>query len=91
MVHDCAIDALNSTTQVSNSKFSFSKTGCLTKAKELSLPYYLFIAKGRRTVGFILFPKVSISSMWTTKWSHSGFEPWLLIPFPSIMLSESPK
>ena len=36
--------------------FSFSKTGCLTKAKEPSLPYYLPIA-GARTDGFIPFPK----------------------------------
>ena len=29
-----------------NSEFSFSETGCLTKAKELSLLYYLLIAGG---------------------------------------------
>ena len=30
-----------------NSEFSFSKTSCLTKAEEPSLPYYLLIAGGR--------------------------------------------
>ena len=55
-----------------NSEFSFSSTSSLTKAKELSLPYYLFIAGGR-IIGFIPFPRVlvlcemqSISSrIWT--------------------------
>ncbi len=31
-----------------NSEFSFSWTGCQTKAKEHSLPYYLLIAGGRQ-------------------------------------------
>ena len=44
-----------------NSEFSFSKTSCLTKAEEPSLPYYLPIA-GRRIIGFIPFPK-GISTM----------------------------
>ena len=35
-----------------NSEFSFSLTGCLTKAKDLILPYYLTMAGGR-IVGFI--------------------------------------
>ena len=39
------------------SEFSFSKTSCLTKAEEPSLPYYLPIARGR-IVGFIPFPRV---------------------------------
>ena len=30
-----------------NSEFSFSKTSCLTKSEEISLPYYLPIARGR--------------------------------------------
>ena len=55
-----------------NSEFSFSQTSCLTKAEELSLPYYLLIAGGR-IIGFIPFPRVlvlcemqSISSrIWT--------------------------
>ena len=29
-------------------QLSFSQTGCLTKAKERSLPYYSFIGGGRR-------------------------------------------
>ena len=40
-----------------NSEFSFSKTSCLTKAEEPSLPYYLPIAGGR-IIGFIPFPRV---------------------------------
>ena len=39
-----------------NSEFSFSKTSCLTKAEEPSLPYYLPIAGGR-IIGFIPFPR----------------------------------
>ena len=37
-----------------NSDFSFSKTGCLTKAKETSLLCYLLVAGGR-IIWFILF------------------------------------
>ena len=56
----------------SYSEFSFSETSCLTKAEELSLPYYLPIAWGR-IIGFIPFPRVlmlcemqSVSSrIWT--------------------------
>ena len=40
-----------------NSEFSFSKTSCLTKAEEPSLPYYLPIAGGR-IIEFIPFPRV---------------------------------
>ena len=39
-----------------NSEFSFL-IGCLTKAKEPNLSYYLPIA-GERIIGFILFPRV---------------------------------
>ena len=42
-----------------NSEFSFSETSCLTKAEELSLPYYLPIAGGR-IIGFIPFPRVLV-------------------------------
>ena len=35
-----------------NSEFSFSKTVCLTKIKEFSLPYYLPIAGGRIVYGY---------------------------------------
>ena len=42
-----------------NSEFSFSKTSCLTKAEEPSLPYYLPIAGGRIIV-FIPFPRVLV-------------------------------
>ena len=41
------------------SEFSFSKTSCLTKAEDPSLPYYLPIAGGR-IIGFISFPRVSV-------------------------------
>ena len=41
-----------------NSEF-FSKTSCLTKAEELSLPSYLPIA-GWRIIGFIPFPRVLV-------------------------------
>ena len=44
-----------------NSEFSFSKTSCLTKAEEPSLPYYLPIAGGR-IIGFITFPRVLVLS-----------------------------
>ena len=42
-----------------NSEISFSKTTCLTKAEELSLPYYLPIAGGG-IIGFIPFPGVLV-------------------------------
>ena len=42
-----------------NSEFSFSKISCLTKAEELSLPYYLPIAGGR-IIGFIPFARVLV-------------------------------
>ena len=42
-----------------NSEFFFSKTSCLTKAEEPSLPYYLPIAGGR-IIGFIPFPRVLV-------------------------------
>ena len=42
-----------------NSEFSFSLTSCLTKAEEISLPYYLPIAGGR-IIGFIPFPRVLV-------------------------------
>ena len=42
-----------------NWEFSFSWTSCLTKAEELSLPYYLPIAGGR-IIGFIPFPRVLV-------------------------------
>ena len=42
-----------------NSEFSFSWTSCITKAKELSLPYYLPISAGR-IIGFISFPRVLV-------------------------------
>ena len=41
-----------------NSEFSFSSTSCLTKAEELSLPYYFHIA------GFIPFPRVLVLCEW---------------------------
>ena len=49
-----------------NSEFSFSKTSCLTKAEEPTLPYYLPIAGGR-IIGFIHFPN-GISAMWNAIW-----------------------
>ena len=42
-----------------SSEFSFSKTSCLTKAEEPSLPYYLPIAGGR-IIGFIPSPRVLV-------------------------------
>ena len=55
-----------------NSEFSSSWIGCLTKAKELSLPYYLSIA-GERTDGFMPFSRTlmliemqpTLSRIWT--------------------------
>ena len=40
-----------------NSEFSFSETGCHTKAKEPSLVFYLFTAI-RRKIGLIPFPRI---------------------------------
>ena len=49
-----------------NSEFSFSENGCHTKVKELNLPYYLHIARGR-LVGFIPFPRIlALCEMQTT-------------------------
>ena len=45
-----------------NSEFSFSLIACLTKVKEPSLHYYLFVAD-KRIVWFIPFPKVLVP-MW---------------------------
>ena len=53
-------------------QFSFSLTGCCTKVKEPSLPYYLPIARGR-IVGFIFFIRLlllykvqsALSRIWT--------------------------
>ena len=42
-----------------NSEFSFSKTSCLTKAEEPSLPYH-FPIDGGRMIGFIPFPRVLV-------------------------------
>ena len=42
-----------------NSKFSFSKTSCLTKTEEHSLSYCLPITGGR-IIGFIPFPRVLV-------------------------------
>ena len=55
-----------------NSEFSFN-TSCLTKAKEPSLPYYLFVADGERKDGFIPFLRamaqdethIALSRVWT--------------------------
>ena len=56
-----------------NSKFSFSKTSCLTKAEEPSLPYYLPIAGGR-IIGFIPFLMVLVlcemQSVLSRIWTH---------------------
>ena len=42
-----------------NSKFSFSFPVCLTKIKEITLPYYLLIA-WERIIEFIPFPRVLV-------------------------------
>ena len=56
-----------------NSEFSFSETSYLTKAEELSLPYYLPIAGGR-IIGFIPFPRVLVlcemQSVWSRIWTR---------------------
>ena len=56
-----------------NSVFSFSKTSCLTKAEEPSLPYYLPIVGGR-IIGFIPFPRVLVlcemQSVSSRIWTH---------------------
>ena len=54
-------------------EFSFSETGCLTKAKEPSLPNYLPKAGGR-IIGFILFPIIVVlcemQSASSRIWTH---------------------
>ena len=56
-----------------NSEFSFSKTSCLTKVEEPSLPYYLSIAGGR-IIGFLPFPRVLVlcemQSVSSRIWTH---------------------
>ena len=53
-----------------NSEFSFSKTSCLTKAEEPSLPYNLPIAGGI-IIGFIPFPRVcEMQSVSSRIWTH---------------------
>ena len=45
---ECDIRSIFNQSKASlNSAFSFSQTGCLTKAKEPSVPYYLPIAEER--------------------------------------------
>ena len=55
------------------SKFSFSKSSCLTKAEEHSLSFYLPIAGGR-IIGFISFPRVltlcEMQSVWSRIWTR---------------------
>ena len=67
-----------------NSEFSFSKTGCLTKAEEFALLYDLLTAE-ERTIG---------SSMkWKANSLVQDFELWLLVSFPvmiTVMLSVPP-
>ena len=58
-----------------HSKFSFSKTGCLTKTKEPSRPYNLPI-----TGGFMPFPRALMQS--ETQTASSRFELGSLIAFP---------
>ena len=56
-----------------NSEFSLSKTNCLIKVEEPSLPYYLPVAGGR-IIGFIPFPKVLVlcemQSVSSRIWTH---------------------
>ena len=60
-----------------NSEFSLSFTSRLTKAKEISLPYYLPIAGGR-IIGYIPFPRVLV--LCEMQSSRLGFE--LVSPCP---------
>ena len=60
-----------------NSDFSFSKTGCHTNVKELSLLYYLPIAEGRITE-CIPFPNLRCKQF------RLGFEPGSIIIIPQI-------
>ena len=63
-----------------NSEFSFCETCCLTKPKELILPYYLLIARGRM-IGFIHFPGVLL--LWNQ--IQPVFEPVTMCPFPTLI------
>ena len=66
-----------------NLEFSFSWTGCLTKAKEPSLPYYLPIAGGRG-IGFIPFLGYESKVIWfgLVLWHINHWE--LLMPNPFL-------
>ena len=52
----------NQSKAILNSEFSFFWTGCLTKAKESSLPCYFLIASGRVTDEFMPLPKAFVQS-----------------------------
>ena len=56
-----------------NSEFSLTQTSCLTKAEDISLPYYLPIAGGR-IIGCITFPRVLVlcemQSVWSSIWTR---------------------
>ena len=65
-----------------NSEFFFSHTNCHTKVIELSLPYYLPIARGK-IVGFILF--ISILALWKCKYLCPGFELGSPCSFPTTI------
>ena len=66
-----------------NSEFSSSQISCLTKVKDLGLPYYLPIEK---IVGFIPFPRVSHCYV-KCKQPRSGFEPGLPCSLPMITVT----
>ena len=53
-----------------NSEISFSKTGCLTKAKESSLPFYLFIASVRIWVHAFPMKSSSVKYLNSRHWYH---------------------
>ena len=65
-----------------NSELSFSKTGCLNKAKNRSLPNYLPIG-GRRIIGFTPFPRVLVLCEMQT--ASSSFELVLPCPFSTTL------
>ena len=52
-----------------NSEFFFPQTGCLTKAKEPNLPYYLPIVGGRKD-GFMPLCCKKIMDFYTRKHTH---------------------
>ena len=65
-----------------NSKFSFSKTSCLTKTKEFSLPYYLLFDRfiGECVHWWVCSPMVRETGVQFQVESYQRLKKWYLMP-----------